>query len=287
MTGCASPVIHKRSGSGSGSPASGSPSGSGKSGSGTPKSPVSPVKPHSGKPHSGKPHSGKPHSGKPHSGKPHSGKPHSGKPHSGKPHSGKPHSGKPYPPKPHHPEVPEWEVDLEQDIADSIKHDAGCKDCGTRILNNNFAPINNNNQNFVNIETDIDNNFNMNMVGQAFGKHHQKSGEGKEWDGKDWDKQDGEMDMEFAQFPGFEMGGMEFSLKEVCAMIAKKLGLSPEDLKGLMEKEEVRMLIKEFFMKLHEEHNEDPKIPDSTVGPTTTVKDMTTAKVDPLTTVPK
>merc|ERR1711953_871469 len=248
----ASPVIHKRSGSGSGSPASGSPSGSGKSGSGTPKSPVSPVKPHSGKPHSGKPHSGKPH-----------------------------------PPKPHHPEVPEWESDLEQDIADSIKHDAGCKDCGTRILNNNFAPINNNNQNFVNIETDIDNNFNMNMVGQAFGKHNKKSGEGKEWEGKDWDKQDGEMDMEFAQFPGFEMGGMEFSLKEVCAMIAKKLGLSPEDLKGLMEKEEVRMLIKEFFMKLHEEHNEDPKIPDSTVGPTTTVKDMTTAKVDPLTTVPK
>merc|ERR1712158_219510 len=243
----ASPVVHKRSGSGSGSPASGSPSGSGKSGSGTPKSPVSPVKPHSGKPHTGKPHY----------------------------------------PKPHHPEVPEWEVDLEQDIADSIKHDAGCKDCGTRILNNNFAPIDNNNQNFVNIETEIDNNFNMNMVGQAFGKHNKKSGEGKEWDGKDWDKQDGEMDMEFAQFPGFEMGGMEFSLKEVCAMIAKKLGLSPEDLKGLMEKEEVRMLIKEFFMKLHEEQNEDPKIPDSTVGPATTVKDMTTAKVDPLTTVPK
>ena len=47
-------------------------------------------------------------------------------------------------------------------------------------------------------------------------------------------------------------------------MIAKKLGLSPEDLKSLMEKEEVRMLIKDFFMKLSEEHNDkhdDPKIP--------------------------
>lgn len=47
-------------------------------------------------------------------------------------------------------------------------------------------------------------------------------------------------------------------------MIAKKLGLSPEDLKSLMEKEEVRMLIKDFFMKLSEETNDkhdDPKIP--------------------------
>ena len=46
-------------------------------------------------------------------------------------------------------------------------------------------------------------------------------------------------------------------------MIAKKLGLSPEDLKSLMEKEEVRMLIKDFFMKLSEEHNDkqdDPNI---------------------------
>merc|ERR1711868_286500 len=232
----ASPVtIHKRSGSGSGSPASGSPdsgSGSPKSGSGspkspqTPKSPVSPVKPPSG-----------------HSGKPHTGKPHTGKPHSGKPHTGKHHSGKPHHPKPEMSGVPQREQDLETEIVNTLKK-GDCKDCGTRILNNNYAPINNNNQNFVNIETDIDNDFNMNLVGQTFGKMMDW---GKDW-GKDWENKDGEMDMDFGKYPGMEIGGMEFSLKEICSMIAKKLGLSPEDLKSLMEKEEVRMLIKDFFM---------------------------------------
>merc|ERR1711893_253674 len=279
----ASPVtIHKRSGSGSGSPASGSPdsgSGSPKSGSGspkspqTPKSPVSPVKPPSG---------------------------HSGKPNTGKPHTGKPHSGKPHHSKPEMSGVPQWEQDLETEIVDTLKK-GDCKDCGTRILNNNYAPINNNNQNFVNIETDIDNDFNMNLVGQTFGKMMDwgkdwgKDWEGKDW-GKDWEKdhekdhesdwgnKDEEMDTDFGKYPGMEVDGIEFSLKEICSMIAKKLGLSPEDLKSLMEKEEVRMLIKDFFMKLSEEHNDkqdDPKIPDSTVGPTTAVKDMTTAASKP------
>merc|ERR1711937_1056334 len=153
--------IHKRSGSGSGSPASGSPdsgSGSPKSGSGSPKSPqkpkspVSPVKPPSG--------------------------------HSGKPHTGKPHTGKPNHPKPEMSGVPQWEQDLETEIVDTLKK-GDCNDCGTRILNNNYAPINNNNQNFVNIETDIDNDFNMNLVGQTFGKMMYW---GKDWEQKGWGK---------------------------------------------------------------------------------------------------
>merc|ERR1711937_878302 len=125
----------------------------------------------------------------------------------------------------------------------------------------------------VNIETDIDNDFNMNLVGQTFGKMMDWGKDwGKDWEhkgwGKDWGKdhekdhesdwgnKDGEMDMDFGKYPGMEIGGMEFSLKEICSMIAKKLGLSPEE---------------------HNDKQNDPKIPDSTVGPTTAVKDMTTA----------
>ena len=64
------------------------------------------------------------------------------------------------------------------------------------------------------------------MLFQDWGKDWGKDWEGKDW-GKDWGKdhekdhesdwgnKDDQMDMDFGQYPGMEIGGMEFSLKEV------------------------------------------------------------------------
>jgi len=124
-------------------------SGSGSRGSWSPDSDVPHVysgkksgkKSHSGKSHSGKPHSGKPHSGRrPHSGRPHSGKPHSGKPHSGK-HSEKPHSG-------------EWDHNKDN-MEEEYKEFKDMVGGDSNIMNVNFAPINNNAQNWININTQL------------------------------------------------------------------------------------------------------------------------------------
>ena len=48
----------------------------------------------------------------------------------------------------------------------------GCSDCGGSSVNSNYAPVNTNVQNFVNIETEIDTNINVNMGGGKPMKPH-------------------------------------------------------------------------------------------------------------------
>merc|ERR1719238_635944 len=148
-----------------------SPSGRGRSGSGSAKS-GSPASPGSGRSASsmwddvlsgimGSPsHDGDKHSGKSHSGR----EEHSGRPRPGHGDHDKPehHDGKPE----HHDQKPQ-------------KGEKGCNGCGGAV-NSNYAPMNSNVQNFVNIETDVNTNVNMNMGGFGYKKpnmHH------------DWDKE--------------------------------------------------------------------------------------------------
>jgi len=141
-------------------------SGSGSAGSYSPDSDVPHV--YSGKKSGKKSHSGKPSK---HSGKPHSGKPHSGKPHSGKPHSGKPHSG-------------EWDHNKEN-MEEEYKEFKDMVGGDSNIMNVNFAPINNNAQNWININTQVgmeveiggDDDCDDDCKGGKPGKpHHEKPG---------------------------------------------------------------------------------------------------------------
>ena len=94
-------------------------------------------------------------------------KPMSGKPMSGKPMSGRPHSG-------HHNKE-----DMKEEYGEFKDMMAGVNQ--QNMMNVNFAPINNNAQNWVNINTQVGADVDVNVNSPSWGK------DGKDWE-KDWEK---------------------------------------------------------------------------------------------------
>merc|ERR1719238_1201808 len=258
-----------------------SPSGRGRSGSGSGKS-GSPASPGSGRSASsmwddvlsgimGSPsHDGDKHSGKSHSGRPRPGHGDHDKPEH---HGGKPEHEKPE----HHDQKPQ-------------KGEKGCNGCGGAV-NSNYAPMNSNVQNFVNIETDVNTNVNMNMGGFGYKKpnmHH------------DWDKEHHD-DKDPAEHPAWGWdelkdldhgdesmgwpvwgGAGDISMRDIIHVIGGKLGIEkPEDIHDLLEKEEVRNILQGF---LHSLNNAPDPVPATTGKPdVTTGMDMTTKNQRPKT----
>ena len=117
----------------------------------------------------------------------------------------------------------------------------GCNNCGSS-QNTNFAPVNTNMQNFVNIETDIETNINVNMGGG--GPSHGKSPH------HDMDSPHHEMDELFEEYDGDDMKDHEWgtdsevSVRDVISFLGDRFGIdSGEDLFEMLEKEDVKKMI--------------------------------------------
>merc|ERR1711887_60618 len=126
-----------------------------------------------------------------------SGKPSSMSPghHHGKP-SMKPHSGHAKSPKPHHGndmKSPHFEHEMEEEWREF----AEMMHCGAdnNIMNVNFAPVNQNQQNWVNINTEVETDVNVNS---GYGKKDGK--DGKDGKGKDEMNYDEDYGMDHMDF---------------------------------------------------------------------------------------
>merc|ERR1719219_546647 len=203
-------------------------------------------------------------------------------------HDGKPEHGKQEHDKPeYHDQKPQ-------------KGEKGCNGCGGAV-NSNYAPMNSNVQNFLNIETDVNTNVNMNMGGFGYqmpNKHHDWD---KEWDwdkehGKDKDKHDDKDPAEHPEWGWDEIrdldhadesmgwpvwGGVgDISMRDIIHVIGSKLGIEkPEDIHELLEKEEVREILQGFLHSL----NNSPDVVPATTDAMTTGMDMTTKNQRPKT----
>ena len=100
------------------------------------------------------------------------------KPMSGKPMSGRPHSGH------HNKEDMKEEYGEYKDMMAAVNQQ--------NMMNVNFAPINNNAQNWVNINTQVGTDVDVNVNSPSSGK------DGKDW-GKDWEKDEHHMGDEHHQ----------------------------------------------------------------------------------------
>merc|ERR1719245_1925171 len=214
----------------------------------------------------------------------------SGRPRPGRGDHDKPeyHDGKPEHQKPEH-------HDQKPTIGGK-----GCNGCGGAV-NSNYAPINSNVQNFVNIETDVNTNVNMNMGNFGYKKPEKHHDWDKEWDwdkehGKDKDKHD---DKDPAEDPAWGWdeirdldhgdesmgwpvwGGVgDISMRDIIHVIGSKLGIEkPEDIHELLEKEEVREILQGFLHSL----NNSPDVVPATTDAMTTGMDMTTKNQRPKT----
>lgn len=146
-------------------------------------------------------------------------------------------------------------------------HGNGCTDCGGSSVNSNYAPVNTNVQNFVNIETEIDTNINVNMGGGKPMKPHgdkpnkgdweKPSWEKPEWNKPQWgDKDESDFDGEM----GWEVNNGEVNIMDIVKHLALTLGIESEsDLKkmcqeflmsiGIESKAEFKDILMNTFMK--------------------------------------
>jgi len=159
-------------------------------------------------------------------------------------------------------------------------------------MNSNYAPVNTNVQNFVNIETEIETNINVNGGGGGGGGHgghhfapnrphhdhdHEDDHEDDhddeatdEWGWPVWNGDEETHDHDNAEeenpewgFPVWDGGEWEDhdwesdpTFDELLQMVRGKLGLnSPSDMMARLDKEEVKTLLVNFFIRLNKTMN--------------------------------
>merc|ERR1712235_114031 len=157
----------------------------------------------------------------------------SGKPMSGKPMSGdmRPMSGHRSPGHKDQDGHGDMEHDMEEEWREFQELMNRGKGADNNIINVNFAPVNTNQQNWVNINTEVETDVNVNTGGKKSGK---KSGEGKEME--DWEE-------EFDEGYGKDKFDMEMMkekmmkpyLPVIKAMIEEMTGMDCEELIAMIE----------------------------------------------------
>jgi len=148
----------------------------------------------------------------------------------------------------HKEETEEREVDRhegkhEEPVMSEMKKD--CNDCNQNI-NNNYAPVNTNIQNFVDIETNVNTNYNFNM-GNTISKPDKNW-----WPKKDWDKEwDFPMEEEWEKDP-------EHCIKEVKEFIEAEFGFKVTDemLSMIGDKDQFKNMVLNFFKLLQQDDEE-------------------------------
>jgi len=130
----------------------------------------------------------------------------------------------------------QWVKDKDDRMMAEMKK--GCKDCNQNV-NNNYAPVNTNIQNFVDIETNINTNYNFNM-GNTVSKPDKSW-----WPKKEWDfplKEEWEEDPEKC-------------IREVKEFIEAEFGfeVSDEMLSMVGDKDQFKNLVLNFFKMLQED----------------------------------